>query len=236
MKSSILLAILSIAFASCSTYQYLTVSGVDVAKKEKEGFVSENDTVKVQYNFKDGGKIGITIFNKTNEPIEVDWKKSAVIVGTLSHSYYNPNSSFSAQVQTDTARRSSVNSSVYLADIRGSIVANEAMSFIPPKASINNENNYLPVKYVQNLANKIPKKEVLRKQHANVLPLEKYSFKQEESPIVFRSYITFRVGQGAAIKEFVQEHHFYISEIWNTQADPGYFPRSFLGEGNRFYL
>jgi hypothetical protein len=106
MKPNLLLFLLFFVLTACTQYQYLTVTGVDIAKIENAGFVSENDTLKIQYAFSDyKGKVGISIHNKLNQPIEIDWKKSAIILDGKAISLFSSNAVISATIEQDSMRR-----------------------------------------------------------------------------------------------------------------------------------
>ncbi len=76
--------LLSIVLLSgCSKYQYLNISSHLYQNQNKE-FIDENDTVMIKYSF--AGKnfpLTISIYNKLQQPIFIDWEKTTVIVNNL---------------------------------------------------------------------------------------------------------------------------------------------------------
>src|SRR5438046_1631759 len=103
MRSILPFAVLLLLFSSCTGYQYLTVSGVNLSKNEKNELVAENDTLKVHYHFTNyKGQVALTIYNKSNQPLEIDRRKSAIIVDGKAVSYYNPNASLVATIKRDS--------------------------------------------------------------------------------------------------------------------------------------
>lgn len=65
---------------SCSSYQYVTMKS-NLPSNESREFIQENDTFQLKYSF--SGKncpLNITILNKQNIPLYIDWQKSSTIV------------------------------------------------------------------------------------------------------------------------------------------------------------
>lgn len=240
MKPMLLLAALAGLLSSCTQYQYLTVSGVNVSKNEKNELVSENDTLKVQYNFTDyKGRVGISIYNKSNQPLEIDWKRSAIIVDGKAWSYFDPNATIGATLEDSVQLRSrfaSVSNPAYLASFNGSIRINEPTQFIPPSSFIYKVPLSLPIEPIQNLPEEQARREAFRLAEGVTLYYKKMDFEKNGSPLQFRSYLTFRIGGTGAQTEFTLEHSFYVSEIWKTASGPGSFPEAVVNRGDRFYL
>jgi hypothetical protein len=241
MKPRLPFLLLLFIFSSCTKYQYLTVSGVNIAKAENNGFVSETDTLSVQYHFSDyKGRIGIRIQNKLNQPLEIDWKRSAIIVDGKALSYFNPNATIAATMQQDSTRWRSLfagfSDPVYLASLDGSILIDEPTQFIPPSSFIYKVPLVLPVEPLQNLPEQSATTEKAVWATDVSYNYKKMVFEQGASPLQFRSYLTLRVGSQGAQKEFSLEHRFYISEVWKSAAGPSYFPENLIKRGDRFYL
>src|SRR5258705_9998756 len=69
-------------------------------KIKKIEFIAENDTCRITYNFcGEKGPIHISIYNKTNKPLQVDWKKSAVIFGENAVSYFTSESKINGEIE-----------------------------------------------------------------------------------------------------------------------------------------
>lgn len=241
MKRLLPLFFLAALLSSCIQYQYLTVSGVNIPKNDKNEFISENDTVKVQYRFTNyNGQIGIRIYNKTTEPLEIDWRKSAVIVDGKAVSYFSPTATISATVERDSARWQ--NSSLgfrdpaYLASLNGSVFINEPTQFIPPSSFIYKIPLALPVEPFQNLPERRAEKLPTKSTGNLFVSYKRMTFEKDSSPLQFRSYLTFRIGNTGSQKEFTVEHNFYVSEVWKTAAGPEEFPKNAVYRDDRFYL
>lgn len=233
-------------FSSCVEHQYLTVSGVNINKDNNHEFVSENDTLKLVYHFKpDQGKIMISVFNRTDQPMVIDWWKSAIMVGDKVYSFYNPDARLNGQIHTDTnalGRRVSGSSSVYVADMNGTVHLNETSQFIPSHAQINAELFVLKLDTLKNLPENLAKRDTIRVSNSipisyrQRIPFRKISFEKDNSPLSFRSYLTFRVGKGSSENEFSLEHKFYVSEVWKIAAGLKEMPETITSRGDMIYL
>lgn len=244
MKRPLLFIASILLLSSCTQYQYLTVSGENIAKNDKYEFISENDTVKVQYSFADNGKVGIVLYNKSSQPLEIDWRKSAVIVDGKAYGYYNPNAAITATVERDSLRWQQkfrrFGDHLYLASVNGSVLIDEPSQFIPPASFIYKEPLVLPVNGIDNLREEGLKKESVQLAHdtGGVMSVsyKKAQFARDSSPVRFRSYITLRSGSSGSQKEFTVEHNFYVSEVWKTSSGPDDFPSEAVKRSDRFYL
>src|SRR5215203_4299892 len=133
MKPVLPLTLLSLLFASCVSNRYYTISADNISKNSNHQIISENDTLRVEYLFSvHNNQLTISIFNKTKELIEVDWKKSALISNELAVSFYDPNIEFSG-----TNRVSLLTGT--LADINGSLIVNHPSQFIFPNTSLSKQ-------------------------------------------------------------------------------------------------
>ena len=57
-------------------------------KNERGDFVQENDTVRISYRFwGENAPVTITIYNKLDEPLYVDWGRSALIIDDVATTY-----------------------------------------------------------------------------------------------------------------------------------------------------
>lgn len=229
----ILLIFISIIFSSC-TYQYFTLSGDQVSRNQNNDFVIENDTLKVTYRFNgDNGPVKITILNKTNEPLEIDWRKSALIMNGQARGYYSPNLYVNGNVQQDTSRRYLFNDHSFLANVNANIYVNEPSQFIPPNSSISKIPINLPVHPFELPANQL-KKAIYDSENRYSINYKKIEYSPDKSPFSFRSYLSFNYG-GDQTKAFSLDNHFYVSEIWQTGSYPLNFPHELLNRGDFFY-
>jgi hypothetical protein len=224
--------------SSCAEHQYLTISGSNINKTDAHSFVSEGDTVTVLYHFRpEQGKVYIKVFNETDEPLVIDWWKSAIIVGSNVFSYYKPNAELSGRVDgTVTATGSGVGTAVSTSDVNGTVYMSESSQFIPARAEIAKEMAVFRLDTLQNLPEMQARKDTIRVSYSESIPYRKMSFDKDQSPLTFRSYLTFRIGQAGQEKEFSREHEFYVSEVWKIRYQPQELPSTITSRGDMIYL
>jgi len=220
-----------ICFSSCApSWQYITLDSHEVTKDTSKRFTWENDTLSLMYNYNGyGGPVWLSITNKTDKPMYVNWKKSAIINLGYSRSLYQPNvkmaGSFDAvRVYGETAGR-----------LAGSFSVPEGMDFIPPHSNISKT---LDLTIFRTAVNKDQLKgdpQTLR--GAKTVPptiYQMYTYDQLSSPVQFKSYLTFVFDTDNA-KEFAVSHAFYGREIMMTKKSPWAFS-VYKDEGDILYI
>jgi hypothetical protein len=69
--------------SGCSKYQYVFVDS-HLYKNENKEFITETDTVMVKYTFSgENFPINLTIYNKLQQPLYIDWGRSVVIINNI---------------------------------------------------------------------------------------------------------------------------------------------------------
>jgi len=237
MLKSIPIAVIPLFFCfSCTTFQYVTVSSTGVAKNDHNEFVVENDSLRLIYNFSgQNGPIKISIYNKLDVPVYIDWQRSAVIVndktmpyvpgevkieGTYSGSSYNYR-----PVNGYRSTSGSIQATAYLPP---------TVDFIPPRAIINKTtinitsgyNAYIPDAEFKKI--KYP---IVDGFTANV---KKAAFTEETSPLHFRSFISYSVGESSA-RLYTFEHSFFVSEVLSSASSPEMLFMNVGSRGDQYY-
>lgn len=226
MRIFIPLLFVIISFTSCITYQYYTLGSEDARLNENNEFVVENDTLRIVYSFYGrGGPVQLKVYNKSAEALEIDWRRSSLIIGETPLSFYQPDLKIDGDVNSTRSItfRGTTNSSIDAVVRRP-----QSMEFIPPHSSITRSGLQLARKPVVQPA---------QQPHRGAgKPLTvKSSFSKENSPMIVRSYLTFTI-PGRGELTFPVEHSFYVSELVQTTAAPGYILPAKEKAGNRFYL
>ena len=241
MGKLLLLVVIVFTMASCSTYQYNTISSASVKKDLSTGeFISENDSLKITYNFYgEGAPVNISVFNKLNSGIHIDWSRSALIVGDKAISYTGKNISISGNVAANTYR---YNKSINTVEggFKATAVVPEDRTFIPPHSEIEKS-----VASVKQLFVTAPDS-VFRV--STLLPLEKTGdisnadikikladFTKESSPLIFKSYLTFVLEKQPSTQLFTSVDEFYVSNIVKTSVKPKFYNNYIRESGNIFY-
>lgn len=225
MKPTCLLAILCLWCTGCATYQYATVCS-SLNNQNSENFFAENDTAKIAYEFSgENGPVKISIYNKLQIPLYIDWSQSALIVNNNRESYGNKNSSIHAELNGTETRW--MYSTTQNGTLQGSITTHEASGFIPPQAWARESQLTLKSDFFE-FPTQTTGKEMKR---VNGVIVKSLSYSREESPFSFRSYIT--LSTRADLSSPIHfDHEFWVSEIAQTQSAPKNFPHLI----NRFYI
>ena len=236
MPKSIPIAVIPLLFClSCTTFQYVTVSSTGVAKNDRKEFVVENDSLQLVYNFSGhNGPIKVSILNKLDVPVYIDWQRSALIVNDKTVPYAP------AEVKIEGSYSGGTYTSRYghYGSSSGSIQATAylppTVDFIPPKASINKTtinisggyNLYIPDADFQKV--KYP---VVDGFTVNV---KKAAFTEDNSPLRFRSFISYSVGESGT-KLYTFEHSFFASEVLSSGSSPEMLFMNVGSRGDQYY-
>lgn len=236
MRTYLSLAIILLAFGSCSSYQYVTLNSPEIPKNDKKEFIMENDTMKLIYNFHgQDGPMNVTVFNKTTQPLYVNWKKSALVRYGQTLSLYNRRVEVTGTASTTTLSTGKGVSSGF-SNISASFDLPEGVEFIAPSSYITKsllhvldsqvpdmaveENNAKQVKWIDG--------------DGMVMKYKRVVFDEKASPVQFSSYITFVLGNEAA-GEFALKHSFYGMEVLLTKNDP-YMFGLYKPDGDKLYV
>jgi hypothetical protein len=229
MRTFIPIAFFTILFSSCQTYQYMTVASDNTEHNENNEFVAETDTLRITYNFNGkNGPVNIHIYNKSSTALEVDWKRSSLIIGEKPLSFYNPDLQINGSIA-----RSIVQPRGSGASLDATVHAQEGVEFLPPHASITRSGLYI-TKRLLDTRSLATSKEVIRGTMSKV-NLYSASFSKNNSPMLFRCYLSFVVpASGEAI--FATEHSFYVIELKEGVAQPQYVIPERNKAGDKFFV
>jgi hypothetical protein len=211
-----LLSLSVVIFCSCSSYRYMAVDSDNIPRNDKNEFVVETDLIRVTYNFHGKkGPVQINVYNKSNEALQIDWKKSAMIVNETPVAYYKPD----LWINGDVDKTSSSSTRTF----NGRIYREEGVEFLPPQSGVSKTGAWLgDCAEMKGLSNTI------RNSHP-------VNFTMDNSPLVFRSYLTF-TRPGKEDDNFTTDNVFYVSAI---SVKKGSFDIQWLNnskKGNEFYM
>ncbi len=227
MKPFLPIAVYLVVISSCTNYQYLTLNTDQATKNEKKEIVWENDSVRLVYNFNGRwGQMNMMAYNKSNESMVINWKKSALVVGERSVSLYDPNVKVSGGSVDYKIDR---NISVGLTE--ANFTMPEDSDFMPPQTFITKEKiNLLQASpMLASLPQSIPTQKTNFEGDKVVFRSTKYD--NTSSPFAFKLYLTFGIGKEG--KEFSVEHRFYVMEAIESENGPY---TMFIGnDGDKFY-
>ena len=163
-------AALLLGLSACSSYYYSMLNSNDPVgeKNERGDFVQENDTVRISYRFwGENAPVTITIYNKLDEPLYVDWGRSALIIDDVATTYdpkvasvRGESSSVASGSSFHWSDRSSSGWSYSEGSFSGDVSLPKGVEFIPPHSKLVNT----PLQLANFPFNEIPKEEYVKEQ------------------------------------------------------------------------
>lgn len=238
-----------LGMSSCSSYYYSVLESNDTigGKNEDRDFVIENDSVFISYCFYgEDAPISIMVYNKMEEPLFVDWQRSALIIDDVATSYYQEKAPIQGQTESTYSgssykwdRTYNITDGYSGGAFAGEIALPKGVSFIPPRSKVEST----PLKLSHFPFDRIPKEEYVKqkfaKSNSSVVNVMVKNFTEENSPLAFRSYLSlYTTDQSTGLRKYsTYESSFYVSELIKTGNVP---PASFdLGKkqaGDFFYV
>jgi hypothetical protein len=214
MKTSLLLFFTTVIFYSCKPYQYLTITNNTLPPAGSNTYSTVHDSLKVSYNF-DGynALLQLSIENKSNSPIIIDWKKSAIVTNGTTLSLFNTAVVFTAKASFDTAYN---NAQILSSSINGQMVLPGETDFIPPHAGIHKKTTASingPLNIVFTPGDKVAKDNIYQQK----TKINSKIFTAENSPGKIRVYLTYSINYG--VNKSI-DTEFFVSEILSIAKNP----------------
>ena len=242
MRYIIPLVILVASLSSCSRYQYMTLNSSQLNKNDQNQFVFENDTIRLTYDFSGSdGPISVNVYNKTNQPLYVNWKKSALIRNEHALSYFDKNAYFWGSSEGYAYRfgnsRSALGSFASTgSNFSGTVALPEGMAFVPPGSSISKGLVLLSQTgpMVADIPDSVAEQRVNVDYNLLIAKYRKETFDASTSPVKFKSYLTFVLGSNNTL-EFSETNEFFVEEALDTKNVPEDFPL-YQQRGDKFYI
>jgi len=226
-KLNLLMAAISLSLASCTAYHISTVNSTNVTKDEGTGdFVRENDSLKIVYSFS-GFKapVSIQVFNKLDQPLYIDWQRSAIIVDDIAQSYAGKKVAIEGSINTESnsIRIGRWNTTSISGNIHAVAELPKDVTFIPPHSGINNT----PINVLDNSAGYTHQLSESAQNYAyaptadgGILRVKTADFDEQHSPLKFKSYLTLYINNGRSTKMMVLEDNFYVSKFMKSLVLP----------------
>lgn len=196
-----------ISLSSCSsTYYYSTLSTNDegVSRDQTGAFIFETDTIRLSYSFRgQDGPIQISIHNKLDMPMYVDWSRSAIIINDVATSYDI------AQALAQNAQGSSSSSTSF-----GYEYDTYSVSFVPPMRQIKHCSLQLSNLNFDYIDKKEYAKGRMNNRFDQKVKIKELSFSEEDTPLFFESYLTIFLEDGST---YTINQSFYISNLVRTR-------------------
>lgn len=224
--------------SSCRTYQYGTVSSAKMSMNEKQEFVYENDSLLLIYNFNGlNAPVNITVQNKLQVPVYIDWKKSALIINDQAVSYVPSEMRIEGGVQSSSYNTGTrTNSTTFgSASINATVSLPPAIDFVPPQSFFTRSPIGLTDRFFENVPESAFHRLKYQAAEGYNLRVKAAVFTEENSPLRFKSYLTLMVGEVTA-KPVSFEHSFFLSQLISTDQPPGIIWLNNTNLGNQFYI
>lgn len=241
LSKIILYSLFLLVLACCKSFVQVyntTAIGLSV---EDEFYVYETDSIKITYEFwSQKGLMTFSIFNKREVPLYVDWKKSSFISNSLKMNYWNDETK---GVSTNTYggyvyKGPLIKPGFALGETFGvsatSIVKVERITFIPPKANYFRSQFYiLPIKH-PDLGSGLIYNDVPRNDDTLIVTrIFKRIFSKENSPLIFRNFLTYSFTEDFKVESYV-DNEFFVNQI--TEMDKKHFEYDFQMNSKKEYL
>jgi hypothetical protein len=212
-----------VLLSSCKAYQLSTIASTDTRIDSTGVFKVENDSLALSYNFKgENEPINIEIYNKLNEPVYVDWAKSALIAADKAYTYANDVINIEGTTSSSSFQYGRRGSTVSDGSISATAKLNPNESFIPPHSKITRT-----IYVLKNVEMAAPQHAEFRKTFLNYddgsgqAAAKRVAFDPANTPLTFKSYLTLYTANENKTKTFTMEQQFYVSGMIKTKADPG---------------
>ncbi len=205
----------------------MTVNSSQLARNDFNQFVFENDTLRLIYDIAgDGGEVKLRVFNKTNQPITVNWQRSAFIRNQQTVNFLNKDVIIHGHTVTYSR---------YNRNFIGSFAFPDSAGFIPPGSEISDDLPTLsktgPLQVF--VPDSLPQKQLADPNGIRSVKFRQMHYDEAGSPIRFSSYLTFSIGHDN--KEFSLTNHFYVSDVYQADGRPELFSL-YHGHGDQLYI
>ncbi len=228
MKNILRLTVLSLILFGCKSYVQVFNTTSTIESNEDGFYTHENDSVRITYSFwKEKGLMTFSIFNKQDIPLYIDWKKSSYIDNSVKLNYWVDEekskglSSYGSYFYDGPLMKPGFAVSNTAGASISSTVKVERITFIPPSSNYYRSQFYiLPISFFK-LDTKTDFSEISRNDKPKKkTKVYKATFTKENSPLVFRNFLTFSYSEGFE-SEFYIDDEFYIEEI--LEMDKNHF-------------
>ena len=231
IRNILLTASTIFTLSSCSTYYYsvLESPNLDTECVENGDFLFENDSLWVAYNFEGyNTPVKITVYNKLNVPLQVDWEKSALIINSEAIPYASSDKPFHGGSISETVQ-THYDRSVTFKEFGGVIEASKHKSYIFPHAM--QQNKFMNIYFDYKNLNKSDYQQIdLVNKSNRKVKAQKMNFSPHNSPLQFQSYLTLYYDEA---KPITVKTDFYIAGVIKTSAmSPNNMPHNMADKGN----
>jgi hypothetical protein len=209
--------------SSCKSYQISTVSSPNAKKTDSTGvFNVENDSLILSYHFMgENSPLNIEVFNKLNEPLYVNWAKSALIVADKAYSYAGDE--VKIQGSTSAVGTQYYRNGATFSD--GSISATAKLpnteSFIPPHSKITMTTYILRNIGMDKIDKSYFKPAMLNyNDGSGQIHGKEATFSAANSPLKFKSYLTLYILKDNLPRAITFQQEFFVTSVTKSGVSP----------------
>ena len=234
MKKLFLLLFIPLALSGCSTYYFTTVKPYNAPNQiNKDGSytsVSENK-IEVTYSFRDrNGNIVFDINNRSDDPLFVDWNRSSLIIEHHAANIKKNQSRLPQNIPVTIYQFGDVNAPIVTDNRTGRVVLPQDDLFIPPYTNV----AFSPMSLSNVMNEKIVPDSLYLKKTIGVNTVKYIDFSEENTPLIFRSYLTIVNDRNET--QTIFEDIFYISGIIHSGSADDLLMQDVRNRGDFFYL
>lgn len=214
----------------CSVYQHVVLDS-NLPQNNNLGYQIENDSMAVAFSFHgENGPIRIELFNKSDKPFYVDWRKSALIINGQSTSLWKDQSRITGNsTEYKVYPKNEITNST--STFEGVIEKKDQMTFVPPHSKVSVNSYSLQSKFFLNSA-KTGERITLYGDDEWSCDARKFSFSRENTPLQFRIFLSFS-SDGSSGNPVQLDSSFWVSEYIQTTASDKIINGS---PENQFYI
>jgi len=236
MKQALFI-LLTLILTSCgSTYYYSTLNTTSeyVKKVENGDFLLETDSLWIAHCFKgENAPMQITIFNKLDVPLLIDWGYSGIVINKEPYTYdaeyaFLYEDSIQASVDDKNPFENKYDNHFNLNDSKYS----GQITILPPSTMVSNNTLHLNPN-LKDVDKKLYKEASMGDKDHNVKRIQRAYFEEEDSPLKFTSHLT--IYSPDSLMTFKQD--FYLSNTIKTKGiTPKNIEKSLTDKGDLFYI
>lgn len=243
MRNLILALSFAILSSSCSsTYYYLATLNTEntqVRKVEDGYFFSENDSLAIVYSFNgENALVSITVSNKLDQMLHIDWQKSAIVLNDEAFSYAGEEIKFKGRTSgTGIAYNSGIwggQHQSYKGKTEGIFKYPINLTIIPPKSKVINTPLSLDKITFENIEKDKYHKFLMLDKDNETIMVDRADFSVQDTPLHVKSYLTMYYKESTP---FVIRQDFYVENIMKTRSLlPKKIPEEVTQRGDFFYV
>ena len=234
--STILLSVVS-----CTpSYYYTQVASPNNNLSRKPGgdFVFENDSLWIAYMF--GGEnapIYVSIGNKLEEPLFIDWNQSSLLIGDQRYPYIQTKQTFDLQKiqQTDSVIKS--RETMYPSTTAGAKLNQllpQGIESIPAGYNFSGVLAWINPDVVAYQERKKYVKHKIVNKNGQVHSVKKLNFEENDSPLRFSSIISYHFGNSTT-KNADLFSDFYVKNVIKSSTSPQQMNQELVKRNDVFY-